>query len=68
MVSFARVLANMGHIDYVARCPECGVGGVLVWDRHHDVFFCECCGFVVFEGGCWCVDLDDVDVDVEGDV
>ena len=65
MVSFARVLANCGHIDYVARCPDCRCGGGLVWDRHHDVFFCSVCGFVFFEGGRWCVDLDDV---VEGDV
>lgn len=65
MVSFARVLANSVHIDYVALCPECRCGGVLVWDRHHDVFFCECCGFVVFEGGRWCVDLDDDLDDVE---
>lgn len=63
MVSFARVLANSVHIDYVARCPDCGCGGCIVWDRHHDVFFCSVCGFVLFEGGCWCVDLDVVDVD-----
>lgn len=66
MVSFGCRLANWVHIDYVAVCPECWCGGVLVWDRHHDVIFCGVCGLVLYSGGCWCVDLDSVDV--EGDV
>ena len=60
---FEGFLANCGHIDYVAVCPFCECGGVLVWDRLHDVVFCECCGGVLFEGGRWLVDLDLDDVD-----